>query len=324
MRTKFKFFGFLILSCSLLGMSYLPNTFNDSECCKQLVAKGDALFKQGDYTKAKLRYESAKDCNDANLCTTAINNGIAKCNAKINPPVSPKPKDSDGDGYIDTKDQCPNIYSSCCNGCPSSSNKPYIEMVSIPGKNYKIAKYEVTIGQYLAYCKATNSHWPEWLEAGNKYNIKTGTDKYYLEIGMSESNTNYPITGVSWHDAKAFCEWMGGRLPTEEKWEYAAKGGQSYEYAGSNTIRDVAWYSENSDGKCHTVGGKKANGYGLYDMTGNVWEWTDSWYDDSKAARVLRGGSWVNYIHYCRLSDRYRNTPDNRNGYNGFRLALGL
>ena len=182
-----------------------------------------------------------------------------------------------------------------------------------------MSETEVTIGQYLAFCKATNSHYPEWLEQGSQYNIHTGTNDYYKKIGMSESNTNYPITSVSATDADAFCRWMGGRLPTEQEWEYAAKGGQSYEYAGSNNIDEVAWYDGNSGSKAHPVKQKRANGYGLYDMSGNVWEWTSS---TEGSARVLRGGSWYDADAYCRVANRDFQAPSNHNYYYGFRLAV--
>ncbi len=204
-------------------------------------------------------------------------------------------------------------------GGQGGASKPSIKMISIPGKDFKMSETEVTIGQYLAFCKATNSHYPEWLEQGSEYNIHTGTDDHYKKAGMSESNTNYPITGVSATDADAFCRWMGGSLPTEQEWEYAAKGGQSYEYAGSNNIDEVAWYDGNSGSKAHPVKQKRANGYGLYDMSGNVWEWTSS---TEGSYRVLRGGSWDLNAARCRVANRGHGTPSNRDFNFGFRLAV--
>ena len=202
---------------------------------------------------------------------------------------------------------------------PTNSRRPAIAMVNIPGTSYKMSKYEITIGQYLAFCKATNSHYPEWLEKESDYNIYTGSNKYYQNVGMSENNTNYPITGVSALDADAFCQWAGGRLPTETEWEYAAKGGENYEYAGSNDIGSVAWYSDNSGDKTHPVGQKQANGYGLYDMSGNVWEWTSS---KDGSDRVFRGGSWFAYPKGWRVAARGYGTPTDRSSNVGFRLVI--
>ena len=129
------------------------------------------------------------------------------------------------------------------------------------------------------------------------------------------------------------------RLPTEAEWEYAARGGKksrSYQYSGSSNISDVAWYDGNSVNKTHPVGTKQANELGIYDMTGNVWEWCSDWYSsyssssqtnptgsDSGSARVSRGGGWNCNASYCRLSVRFYYTPPDFRGYNlGLRLAL--
>ena len=126
------------------------------------------------------------------------------------------------------------------------------------------------------------------------------------------------------------------RLPTEAEWEYAAKGGQDYKYAGSDNIGSVAWYYYNSGEKTHPVGQKIANGYGLYDMRGNVWEWCSDWYDEdyyknspsnnpngasSGRHRVLRGGSWYYIDLTCRVAFRLHYFPSGRSNYYGFRLV---
>ena len=128
------------------------------------------------------------------------------------------------------------------------------------------------------------------------------------------------------------------RLPTEAEWEYAARGGQKsrgYKYAGSNALSDVAWYTDNSGSKTHPVKQKQANELGLYDMSGNVWEWCQDWSGSyssnaqtnptgpsSGSDRVIRGGSWNGSASYCRVADRYSNSPGNRNGNLGFRVVL--
>jgi formylglycine-generating enzyme required for sulfatase activity len=129
----------------------------------------------------------------------------------------------------------------------------------------------------------------------------------------------------------------GFRLPTEAEWEYVARsGGRSEKYSGGNDLDSVGWYNGNSGGKTHSVGQKQPNGLGIYDMTGNVWEWCNDWYDSdyyrksprdnpkgasSGGSRVLRGGSWFSDAGVTRASSRLRDLPDYRLYRSGFRLA---
>ena len=155
---------------------------------------------------------------------------------------------------------------------------------------------------------------------------------------------NLPVEWVSWDDCQEFIRKLNQltgkrfRLPTEAEWEYAARGGsksRGYKYAGGNTLGDVAWYRDNSGSKTHAVGTKKANELGLYDMSGNVWEWCQDWYGKytratqtdpkgpkSGSDRVNRGGSWDYDARYCRSSNRSSNTPDFVYDCLGLRLAL--
>lgn len=171
-------------------------------------------------------------------------------------------------------------------------------------------KHKTFLDELRTTLKPPTANAPEWLEQG--------TNKIYQTIGTSKSNTNYPITGVSALDADAFCQWIDGRLSTEQEWEYAAKGGHNYKYAGSNNIDEVAWYGGNSSNKTHPVKQKQANGYGLYEMSGNVWEWTSS---TEGANRVLRGGSWDDNAVDCRMANRGGNTPAYRGSFVGFRVV---
>jgi formylglycine-generating enzyme required for sulfatase activity len=130
------------------------------------------------------------------------------------------------------------------------------------------------------------------------------------------------------------CE--GWRLPTEAEWEHAARGGESYAYAGSNTLEDVGWYSGNSGYETHEVCTLAANGYGLCDLSGNVWEWTWDWYDDyggdatdpegaaSGSYRVYRGGSWSYVPVVARVADRLGDGPGNRYDALGLRLLRSV
>jgi len=132
-----------------------------------------------------------------------------------------------------------------------------------------------------------------------------------------------PVESITWDEAKAYCEAVGGRLPTEAEWEYAARGGT--ESARYGELDEIAWHRGNSKGQTHAVGQKKANAYGLHDMLGNVWEWCSDWHGDYSAdavsdpkgptsarSRIVRGGSWVNDPRYVRASYRVRGEPSVR------------
>ena len=197
---------------------------------------------------------------------------------------------------------------------PNEDEKP-VHRVTLTN-NYYIGKYEVT--QAL----------------------------WKIVMGSNPSNSkgdNLPVEKVSWNDCQKFISKLNKltgksfRLPTEAEWEYAARGGnksRGYQYSGSNTIGDVAWYDGNSGSKTHAVGTKQPNELGAFDMTGNVWEWCQDWFNRyssspqtnpigavSGSCRVYRGGSWC-YSGYCRCSCRFDGTPDFRNGDLGLRLVL--
>ena len=198
--------------------------------------------------------------------------------------------------------------------------------------DFYIGKYPVTIAEYMHFVNDTKKHYPIWLEEGSKYNIETGTDNYYKKM-KNLTNPNAPIVGISWHDAKAYCEWLSKkrkeefRVPTEVEWEYACRAGTTTKWSfgyNKKELEKYAWYDENSDGTIHEVGKKKPNPWGLYDMHGNVWEWCEDWDDKDKKYKVLRGGSWGNGVLWTRSADRRRFDPFNRFNSVGFRLLKTL
>ena len=163
-----------------------------------------------------------------------------------------------------------------------------------------------------------------------------------------------PVENVSWEDAIVFCNTLsrllgltpvyqgtdnnatmdesanGFRLPFENEWEWAARGGQNFTYAGSDNLDDVGWYTGNSGDTTHPVGQKQANGYGLFDLSGNVKEWTnDDYYNPGEyrpgaVRRPFRGGSWIISAAYCSVSYRINSSPGGRNNTLGFRFARSI
>lgn len=178
-----------------------------------------------------------------------------------------------------------------------------IHEVTVSG--FKMAQTETTWWQYMLYCRASGAAVPETPSWG--------------------AQGNHPVVNVSWEDVQGYIQWLNTRsegkyrLPTEAEWEYAARGGKverdrNFIYAGSNEINEVAWYYENAGSRPRAVAGKKSHSLGLYDMSGNVWEWCNDWDGDySKESqvnptgsakgvyRVIRGGGWGNNAVYCRV-----------------------
>jgi len=210
---------------------------------------------------------------------------------------------------------------------------------------YWLGKYEVSNGEYLEFIAATG------------YNGKKYADDNYLSHFRVDSSiptgNNYPACWISWHNAAAFCKWLTARekrrgrlpkgyvyrLPTEAEWEFAARGGgksKNYRYSGSNIIELVAWFGNKAGARRpHEVGVKSPNELGLFDMSGNVWEFCYDWkgnylpyyHTDPKGSttgksKVIRGGGWYYGADYCKVSNRHSCLPKDTYNTVGFRVAL--
>ncbi len=217
---------------------------------------------------------------------------------------------------------------------------------SVTVSSFYISPYEVTQAEYKSVMRSS---------------IQQQRDKANPDWSVKGEGNNYPMYYVSWNEVVEYCNALsrkegltpcysgsgnsiscdfsadGYRLPTEAEWEYAARGGNNsrgYTYAGGNSMGSLGWYRDNSGSKTHPVGGKQANELGIYDMSGNVWEWCWDWYGDyssgnqrdprgasSGLGRVRRGGSWGNSALFSRSALRGNNSPGIRGNYLGFRLV---
>lgn len=196
----------------------------------------------------------------------------------------------------------------------SDSEKPAHRVVISRG--FEMGKYEVTQAEWEA------------LMGSNPSEFK-GAD--------------LPVERVSWEDVQVFLQAMNAkesdyvyRLPTEAEWEYAARAGTTGDYGGTGNLDEMGWYSENSGEKTHPVGSKQPNAWGLHDMHGNVWEWSQDWFDagyyaksptidpkgpDAGSARVCRGGGWSYPATRSTSASRAHPAPSARNSSVGFRLV---
>jgi formylglycine-generating enzyme required for sulfatase activity len=220
-----------------------------------------------------------------------------------------------------------------------------IEMVLIPPGTYTMGcsasnaygcnsdetQHQVTLTNafYLSRTEVTQAQWV----------AKMGSNPSYFT-----GDTSRPVETVSWNDIQPFCSSNGFRLPTEAEWEYAYRAGTTTAFHGwaanpggtndDNQLGTIAWFSGNSSGQTRPVAGKAANGFGLYDMAGNVWEWCQDWYGSyasgaqtnptgpgSGSNRVVRGGCWFYGSDFCRASDRVYDAPATRGSGVGFRVA---
>ncbi len=249
------------------------------------------------------------------------------------------------------------IYTQPRPGGGNFSSQQGASTITIRVGNVSFDMVKVEAGSFIMGC--TGEQGGECYYDESPYHRVTISQDYYIGkfevtqelyeavMGVNPSNWkafDRPVERVSWNDAMEFCaelSRMTGRrftLPTEAEWEYAARGGRkstNAKYSGSASVSNVAWYDGNSGNQTHPVGKLRPNELGIYDMSGNVFEWCLDWYGSyssasqtdpmgpgSGSSRVLRGGGWGYGARYCRVSNRNGSAPGYRYGYNGFRVVL--
>ena len=216
--------------------------------------------------------------------------------------------------------------------------------------------HSVTLSDYyIGETEVTQELWEAVMGSTIEQQRKKAEEYWGVDFDLYGVGSTYPMYYISWEDCQEFIKKLNRitgknfRLPTEAQWEYAARGGnksRGYKYAGSDTIGEVAWYDDNAcdgvgssspDYGTHRVGTKSANELGLYDMSGNVYEWCSDWYGSYSTSsqtnptgpttgsdRVLRGGCWGFNARNCRVANRIGDSPGYRSNNGGFRLSCGL
>lgn len=202
--------------------------------------------------------------------------------------------------------------------------------------------HEVTVGDYMiGETAVTQALWEAVMGTTIQEQSKKGT----LGTALRGVGANHPMYYISWDDCQEFVAKLSQlsgqtfRLPTEAEWEYAARGGnhsKGSKYAGGDTINDVAWHDDGHTFETSPVAQKQPNELGLYDMSGNVWEWCQDWYinygveltpammKSPKMSHVTRGGSWNRAPRFCRVSVRGHSTPNERVNYVGLRVVMEI
>jgi formylglycine-generating enzyme required for sulfatase activity len=232
-----------------------------------------------------------------------------------------------------------------CRAVQSPRPAPEIEMVFVPGGTFDMGctpeqGSDCSVIEEPAHQVTVNDFYI------GKYEVTQAQWETVMESNLSEfqsTSSPLPVEQVSWNDVPEYVRRLNAktgkvyRLPTDAEWEYAARGGaksKGYKYSGGDNIAEVAWYHGNSGAKPHPVGQKAPNELGIYDMSGNVWEWCQGLYGDSDGSQtnpaepsprrfpVTRGGSWFSDALNVRVSYRSINTSDYRSDRIGLRLVL--
>jgi formylglycine-generating enzyme required for sulfatase activity len=315
----------ILITVLLLMVGMTSPVMGQDDCYNPTMRAAKSAFDKGNYRRAEKLYKEAADCYD---CTPQ-----QKAQAKRKAEESRKRMNT----VVD-------------------DDRPRPESITMRVGGVEFKMVWVEGGTFTMGCTAEkgevcyNAEKPAHSVTLSSYYMgETEVTQALWEAVMGNNPSrwkgdNLPVEQVSWKDVQVFIEKLNRltgrkfRLPTEAEWEYAARGGgksKGYKISGSNIIDAVAWYESNSGSKTHIVKWNQSNELGLYDMTGNVWEWCSDWYGDyspgaqqdpegpsTGSSRVCRGGSWLDFARDCRVWRRFMSNPSDQSSSHGFRLVL--
>ncbi len=305
-----------MLQTKLAGQLKAKNYSASLSTIREIKSMGRRLPKSFDYFEAKALFESGQKARAAKLFERYVNN-TGKKGKYYRQSLAYLIKAEEEAGKPDMI----KVPSGCFQMGSNSGDDDEQPVHRVCVGSFMLGKYEVTQNQWQA--------------------VMGDNPSYFKNCGGE-----CPVESVSWHDVQTFIQRLNNqtgeqyRLPTEAEWEYACRsGGRNQKYCGGSNPDSVAWYDDNSGKTTHPVGQKRANGLGLYDMSGNVWEWVEDWYNESYynnspknnpagasggSNRVIRGGSWFSFVSYLRSALRFDLVPGSRSDDVGFRLARSL
>ncbi len=306
------------LSPDIPAKNDLAEWKNKIDTCQQLGQQADKELEKGNIKEAQGICEQILSINEGSKADTCR---LSLCKLFIEQLIEVR----DGSFIMGSKDG-------------EQDEKPHKVLLD----GFCISKYEVTNAQYAHFL---NQYGSDKVKSGD-YAGQQMVDTHSWGVRLQgkvwlpqPGYEDHPVVCVSWYGANEFCRFYGGSLPTEAQWEYAARsGGKEETWSGTsdeNALKDYAWYWDNAqERRTYPVGTKKPNGLGIYDMSGNVWEWCYDWYGnyrpglqknpkgmDSGSDRVARGGGWGDDASSCRAANRNGDSPDIRSSVLGFRFA---
>ncbi|GHV21981.1 hypothetical protein FACS189428_3290 [Clostridia bacterium] len=316
---------------ALLVLLLLSGTIYAQSDEKEYLNEIEKALSKKDCTKAEQVYGWYKE--DTKKTNANIERRIRECK---NPPATKPP-------VVSSSNNSSSSGSSSFNNFTATANGYTFTMIAVQGGTFTMGCTSEQGGDCYDSEKPAHSVTLSNYYMG-KYEVTQGLWKAVMGNNPSSfKGDDLPVEQVSWLDAQDFIVQLNRltgkkfRLPTEAEWEYAARGGKNAaetKYSGAYSLDNCGWYSNNSGSKTHPVGTKNPNELGIYDMSGNVWEWCSDWYGSYSSAsqtnpqgpstgsiRVLRGGCWGSRAQDCRSSDRSCSVPGGRFSY-GFRLAV--